>query len=145
MQIYLASNCSKTYRADAEKAAKTLRDRGFNVYCPWETKVPHAWNMSQEEWANRVFGIDVHMLNCADYVVVLSTGRVSTTGTNWELGYAFGINKPTIVFQINESETSLMTYCGCTDFVSYNSSLNLANYPFNGKLYRKAYCSTVLR
>lgn len=147
MRIYLAGPCSRTHRATMEEAAKILRGRGFDVFCPWEMKVPHAWQMPQEDWANRVFGVDVHMIDIADYVVVISTGRRSSAGTNWEQGYAYGIGKPTVVFQVNDQETSLMTYCGCDNFISLvspNACVSLVNYPFDGKMYRKDFCATTL-
>lgn len=57
----------------------------------------------------------------ADAVFVISEGRNSTAGTNWEQGYAFTKGIPVFVFQINKNPTSLMIFCGCDRFFQFSS------------------------
>lgn len=118
MDIYLAGSCGSESRTVMMGIATELRSMGFSVYCPFELKIPNAWNMSQEEWARKVFDEDVKAINACDTIVLISVGRVSTAGTNWEQGYAYGIGKPCHVFQITEEQTSLMTFCGCSTFTN---------------------------
>lgn len=117
-KIYLAGSCSSEKRTLMTNIAKALRDEGLDVYCPFELKIPNAWDMSQEEWAMRVFDADIEALNNADTVFVISPGRMSSAGTNWEQGYAYALDKTVIVFQYMDADTSLMTYAGCSAFIN---------------------------
>ena len=53
-----------------------------------------------------------------DIFIMISPGRVSTAGTNWEQGYMYGKGKRVLVFQFTEEPTSLMTFCGCSRFIN---------------------------
>lgn len=117
VKVYLAGSCAKERRTVMEPIAFTLRQNGFDVYCPFELKIENAWSYSQEEWAQKVFDADVKALDSADVVLVISEGRMSSAGTNWEQGYAFAKGKKVVVLQVNEAPTSLMSYCGCTSFL----------------------------
>ena len=115
MKIYLAGSCGIECRTEMQRIAKELR-KDYEVYCPFELKIENAWDISQEEWAQKVFDADVAAIDACDVVVLLSPGRVSTAGTNWEQGYAYAKGKPVYVIQYTNEPASLMTYCGCADF-----------------------------
>ena len=105
--------------------AKTLRDLGIDVYCPFELKIENAWDYPQEEWAHKVFNADIQALNNCDAMIMISLGRESTAGTNWEQGYMYANFKLVYVIQINNNPTSLMTFCGCNYFINtYESHLS---------------------
>lgn len=123
MKIYLAGSCSSERRTAMTEVAKTLRAKGYDVYCPFELKIPNAWDMSQEEWAQRVFDADVKALSEADCMVMMTPGRESTAGTNWEQGYAYAKGIPIYVFQYTNHDTSLMTYCGCDNFTVVDKNI----------------------
>ena len=53
--------------------------------------------------------------NC-DVFLMISQGRISSAGTNWEQGYAYGIGKYIGVIQITDTPTSLMTYSSADCF-----------------------------
>ena len=57
----------------------------------------------------------------SNIVIVISVGRISSAGTNWEQGYAYAKGKVVYVFQITDELTSLMTYNGCTYFINTNT------------------------
>lgn len=116
MKIYLAGPCSAEHRTLLTNIAKGLRSQQIEVYAPFELQIPNAWDMSQEEWAEKVFNADIEAIDNADAMVVISIGRESTAGTNWEQGYAYANAKRVYVYQITEQPTSLMTYWGCTGF-----------------------------
>lgn len=118
MIIYLCGSCGSTERTRMVKVAELLRSLGYDVYCPFELEIPNAWDISQEDWAKKVFKADVHAILHSDIFLFISVGRVSTTGSNWELGYAYAHEIPTYVFQITDAQTSLMTYWGCDNFVN---------------------------
>lgn len=116
MKIYLAGPCDTENRTMMVNIAKALRAKGHEVHCPFELKIPNAWDMSQEEWAKAVFQSDLIAINNCDAMVSISVGRQSTAGTNWEQGFAYGLGIPCYVVQITDKPTSLMTYWGCDSF-----------------------------
>ena len=118
MKIYLAGSCGSTERTQMVQIAAYLRSYGHEVFCPFELKIPNAWDMSQEAWSKIVFDKDIEAIDNSDVMVSISVGRISTAGTNWEQGYAYAKGKLVYVFQITEEKTSLMTYCGSTVFVN---------------------------
>lgn len=124
MKIYLAGPCDTENRTMMVSIAKILRENGHVVYCPWELKIENAWDMPQEEWAKKVFDADVTAINVCEIMIVISIGRESTAGTNWEQGYAFAKGIPTHVIQITDKSTSLMTYWGSNSFINYNRQYN---------------------
>ena len=91
-------------RENALKAAEILEKR-FEVFKPWDYRVPHAWDYPNIEWGLMVFMNDVKAIDAAEIVVVLSYGRESTAGTNWEAGYAFGTGKTVIVVEMMKDST----------------------------------------
>lgn len=113
MKVYLCGPCDTEHRTTMMEVANTLRKNDFTVYCPWELKIKNAWDMPQEEWATIVFNNDITAIDNCDVFLMISYGRISSAGSNFELGYAYAIGKLTCVIQITASYTSLMTYCGC--------------------------------
>ena len=117
IKVYLAGSCSSEDRTYMCRIAAYLRTwNELDVYCPFEFKVEDAWSMSQERWADCVFHADISAIDECDVFLMISTGRESTAGTNWEQGYAWGTQKDVIVVQITDANTSLMTFCGCDEF-----------------------------
>lgn len=116
MKIYLAGPCDSENRTTMVNIAKYLRHLDNTVYCPFELKIENAWDYPQEEWARKVFDADMEAINNSDVLIIISVGRISSAGTNWEQGYAYGRGIPTYVIQITNEPTSLMTYCGSTGF-----------------------------
>lgn len=120
MRIYLAGPCDSENRSIMVQIAKEIRnyDSNIELYCPFELKIENAWDYSQEEWARMVFNKDIEAINNCDVMIMISLGRISSAGTNFENGYAFALGKKIVVLQITESPTSLMTYCGCNYFLN---------------------------
>ena len=122
MKIYLAGPCDTENRYNMVQIAKVFREYGqYEVYCPWELKIENAWDISQEDWARKVFEADIKAIQECDTFVMITPGRESTAGTNWENGYAYALNKHIVVIQITDKSTSLMTYASSSEF--FNSSL----------------------
>lgn len=122
MKIYLAGPCDTENRYNMVQIAKVFREYGqYEVYCPWELKIENAWNISQEEWARKVFEADIKAIQKCDTFVMITPDRESTAGTNWENGYAYALNKHIVTIQITDKSTSLMTYASASEF--FNSSL----------------------
>ena len=100
MKIYLASPLDHDKRQAISFAAGILRDKGFDVYVPVEHQIPNAWDYPNDEWGLMVFQADVNAIMASDAIVLLSYGRASTAGTNWEAGFAFGIGKKVIIVEM---------------------------------------------
>ena len=126
-KIYLAGPCDSENRTTMVNVAQYIRSLGYTVYCPFELKIENAWDMSQENWSKAVFDKDIEAINNCDIFLMISLGRESTAGTNFEQGYAYALKKRILVFQITEKPTSLMTYCGCHDFNNCTSDLKDIN------------------
>ena len=118
LKIYLAGSCSNENRNLMMEIATFLRRNNYEVLAPFEYKVPNEWSICQESWARDVFEHDCEMIKEASMVLVITPGRNSTAGTNWEQGYAYGLGKLICVAQIGDEPTSLMTYNGCNYFMN---------------------------
>lgn len=117
VKIYLAGSCAPEQRNLMVAIAKYLRTfKNIGVYCPFELEVPNAWDISQEEWSEKVFMADKDAIDNCDVFLMVSQGRISSAGTNWEQGYAYGIGKYIGVIQITDTPTSLMTYSSADCF-----------------------------
>jgi nucleoside 2-deoxyribosyltransferase len=112
MKIYLASPLSEAFRADLYDVANVLRNLGMYVYVPCEHKIDNAWDYLNNEWGAMVFCQDIQAIKDCDFLVLLSYGRKSTAGANWEAGYAFGIGKKVIVVEMTDNIMSLMVANG---------------------------------
>lgn len=153
MKIYLAGPCDTESRTQMVKIARIFREYGkFEVYCPWELKIENAWDLDQEQWADQVFEEDIKAINDCDIFFMISSGRISTAGTNWEQGYAYALHKQIIILQTTNEPTSLMTYCGCSNFFTCekNNYYDILRYIINNLidygmiLNHKTQCQTVL-
>ena len=102
-RIYLASPFfGEKERRNALKVSEILRLNGHEVYVPLEHKIVNAWDLPNYEWGKAVFETDLDALENCDIVVCLSYGRISSAGTNWEAGYAFGMDIPVIVVEMED-------------------------------------------
>lgn len=119
MNVYLAGSCGSEDRTLMVNVAKKFRAAGIDVYCPFELKIENAWDYPQHEWARLVFEADVAAIEKCDIFFMISKGRISTAGVNWENGYAYARGKIIYVLQITEEPTSLMTFCSTPFF--YNT------------------------
>lgn len=114
--IYLSGSYSSEDRTMMQGIANYLRKWGYDIYCPFEFKLPNAWDYSQEDWADLVFANDISKIDECDILLYISPGRESTAGSNWEQGYAYAKGKKIIVLQYTDKPTSLITFSGSTIF-----------------------------
>lgn len=64
------------------------------LFIPMEHFIPNGENLSNNEWAEAVFKMDVEALNKCDQVIAAYLGLRSDTGTAWEIGYAYAKGIP---------------------------------------------------
>ena len=128
MKIYLAASLDNDKRGDMYNAVDILREKGLDVYSPVEHKIPNAWDYPNNEWGLMVFTSDVTAIQDCDAMVLLTYGRYSTAGANWEAGYAYGIGKTVIVVEMTDEVMSLMVANG--RYATVKGLRGLADYDF---------------
>ena len=111
MKIYLASPFFNDEENSYVFIAETiLRDRGFDVFSPRENEVRDTDKVGTIGWAYDTFYNDVYAIDNCDCVVMLYHGNYSDSGTAWECGYAYAMDKPVICVQIGDV-SNLMVHC----------------------------------
>ena len=81
------------------------------LFIPMEHFISNGENLSNNEWAEAVFKMDVEALNKCNHVVAAYLGLRSDTGTAWEIGYAYAKNIPVYLILSPEAlngEVSIM-------------------------------------
>ena len=89
------------------------------VFVPMEHEIKNGNELSNHEWAKKVFDTDRRAIYESEFVFVLNFGMYSDSGTAWEAGYAFALGKK--VYQVvcnEECDYSLMMMNGCTHVIT---------------------------
>lgn len=111
MKIYLAGPFFNDEERNNVGIAETiLRRRGFSVFSPRENEVREV--PATPEWSKATFESDRIAIHDADLVVALYYGANSDSGTAWECGYAYALNKPVVVVHFG-NVSNLMIHEGC--------------------------------
>jgi nucleoside 2-deoxyribosyltransferase len=129
LKIYIAGSVAPEFRTSVNELTNRLRENGYDVYAPLEHTVENAWDWPNNEWGLQIFRMDVEAINQCDIMVVLSWGRrMTTAGTSWEQGYAYGIGKKILFVEMNNEEQSLM--CANGRYATVKGIDNAVSYPF---------------
>lgn len=129
LKIYIAGSVAPEFRTSVNELTSRLRENGYDVYAPLEHTVENAWDWPNNEWGLQIFRMDVEAINQCDIMVVLSWGRrMTTAGTSWEQGYAYGIGKKILFVEMNNEEQSLM--CANGRYATVKGIDNAVSYPF---------------
>jgi len=93
LKIYMAGPLFSTAElAFNRELAALLRGHGHEVFLPQEHE-------QRKDQPKAIFESDLKGLDWADIVVACLDGPDPDSGTCWELGYAYGRNKPAIVYR----------------------------------------------
>lgn len=78
-----------------EKVKKAFYENKITAdfYLPHQLKIENAWDISLEEWCQKVYEHDIAALLKADTVIFLSFGKENNAGAVWEVGWAAGHNQ----------------------------------------------------
>lgn len=122
IKVYLAGPvvAEKEITDGVDTVCAILRRWGSDVevYRPCEHRVPNAWGISQESWAQCVFTMDVLAIDECDWVVACDFGRQhAAMGTAWECGYAFAKGKRILVVTMPGVDESSLMLEGCASCV----------------------------
>jgi nucleoside 2-deoxyribosyltransferase len=121
MKIYIAGSfTSEKSRKSLNHMIELVRKHYPNceLFVPMEHKVEGdfqkpdgTWNLSNPAWGRAVFDMDLKGLIESDIVIAMYTGHFGTTGTSWEIGYAYCAGKRIILYipdWAKEENVSLM-------------------------------------
>lgn len=102
-----------------------------HAYQNW-TPEDHPDMFANPEWQMATFREDVSGINASDIVVALydPTPKNSDPGVLWEIGYAYGLNKPVILVLPDDCQTdlNLMPALGATAVIAVK---DLASFNFD--------------
>lgn len=122
MKIYLASpffnDEELEYVCEAEQV---LANKGLDVYSPMRHEDRDEKRTAA--WSVKTFMKDVEAINKADAVVMLYHGNYSDSGTAWECGFAYALNKPVIVVHLG-GPSNLMVHIRERIVYAYLASTN---------------------
>jgi nucleoside 2-deoxyribosyltransferase len=111
MKIYLASPFFNDKELDIlAQVEKILDEKGFTVFKPKDNQYTNL-EMGSPLWSLATFNNDKKFIDWSDIVVAVYHGAYSDSGTAWEIGYAYGTQKPVVVVQVGES-SNLMVHEG---------------------------------
>ena len=109
----------------------------FELYVPMEHKIEGdyqntdgTWHLPNDIWANKVFNADIEAINDSNFVIAMYAGHRSTTGTSWEIGYAFAKNIPVILYipdEFKDRDFSLMIMNSATGWIDDNGAIHMNN------------------
>ena len=116
MKVYVAASFAYNDRtktehrkADIERVVNVIQSKlKADYYLPHQLKIPNAWDMSLEDWSNKVFEHDIGSLYSADLVIFISYGKENNSGSVWECGFAYAKGIPVVVVKMTDDVESLM-------------------------------------
>lgn len=149
-KIYIAGPFSKPEEREALKKMIDIVGKryGFtDMYIPMEYKVPGdfqkldgTWNLSNSEWARKVYENDIKQLNNAEVVFALYVGHYCSSGTIWEMGYANGKGIPVYAYipeWAHGEDVSLMCMNSFSGYIDDNGYTHKFNEEDLGKFNQK--------
>ncbi len=131
MKIYLAGPFfNDNERQDILKARDILRSRNFDIFVPMEHKIKDDDKLPNDVWGKLVFEMDRDEIYNCDVVVALYYGLYSDSGTAWEVGFAYSLNKKIVIVHCEPDKAqSLMIVNGAT--TNINGIPSLLTFDFN--------------
>jgi nucleoside 2-deoxyribosyltransferase len=133
-KIYIASpffDEAGIERGYVEQVEKILRGKGLPFFSPMRSDQNNTGKEAKEigsrDWSLHTFTQDIKMLQWCDVVVGLYHGNYSDSGTSFELGFAYAINKPVVLVHLGE-DSNLMCHEGAFANITLEE---LTKYDFN--------------
>jgi nucleoside 2-deoxyribosyltransferase len=82
-------------------------------------------SMSNWDWAEAVFNMDVNALTNSDIVIAIYDKHYSDSGTAWELGLAYGLGIPIFLLCTDlNSDNSIMPLVAADEIYDFNKFIN---------------------
>ena len=90
-----------------------------DFFFPCDHKISGGENMSNSEWAEHIYNIDVNALRESDAVIAVYFGHYSDSGVAWEVGYASALNKPITLLVVNPKENQIFQIAHTIHYPEY--------------------------
>ena len=127
MKVYLASPFFNDKELEIlSQIEEILESKGLIVFKPKDNQFDNL-EKGSNPWSLATFNNDKKFIDWSDIVVAVYHGAYSDSGTSWEIGYAYGTQKPVIVVQVGET-SNLMIHEGSHANVTIEE---LKTYDFN--------------
>lgn len=121
-KVYLASPFfNDKERKEKDKIRQKLINLGYEVIDPQNTGNVVSWELSNNDWANKVYNKDVAAIASANVVVAIDWGLYGDCGTAFEVGLASMQGLPVLIIAPDETLTqphSLMVVQTGINFIS---------------------------
>lgn len=139
-KIYLASPFfDDNENHHVENMEKILRKMGHTVFSPRENQLDHL-EFGSRAWRTDVFRNDINHIQWADIVFAINKGFYDDTGTAMEIGYAYALGKPILVYNPTSEKLNLMVtdslhayFTNFSDILNYDFN-TLPIRPYNGEV-----------
>lgn len=110
-RVYLASPFFNEKEIElVNQVEDILKEKKLTVFSPMRNQYDHL-ESGTRHWSIEIFRNDIKFIDWSEIVVAIYHGGYSDSGTAWELGYAYGTNKPVIVVHVGEN-SNLMVHEG---------------------------------
>ncbi|MFI3210186.1 MAG: nucleoside 2-deoxyribosyltransferase [Peptostreptococcaceae bacterium] len=128
MKIYLASPFFNELEIQrVEEVQRILVEKGFEVFSPKEHQFDKEFEIGSSAWSLATFNNDKKFIDWAEIMVAVYDGNYSDSGTAWEIGYAYGTQKPIVIVHVGET-SNLMIHEGSHASLTIDE---LKEYDFN--------------
>lgn len=97
----------------------------FEFFYPMEHFIENGELMSNWDWAEAVFNMDVNALTNSDIIIAIYDRHYSDSGTAWELGLAYGLGIPIFLLCTDlNSDNSIMPLVAADEIYDFNKFIN---------------------
>lgn len=136
-KIYLASPFFNEGEIERmERVLTILRNKGLDVFAPYEHQNKHL-EFGSKEWRDATFRGDMQAIyDCDVIVAIVSQGNYSDSGTTFEIGTGYILEKDLVIVNLSDKEVNLMIADSLDAYIS--SYEELEQYDFD-KMPKKTY------
>ena len=108
-KIYLASPFFNEGEIERmERVLTILRNKGLDVFAPYEHQNKHL-EFGSKEWRDATFRGDMQAVyDCDVIVAIVSQGNYSDSGTAFEIGTGYILEKDLVIVNLSDKEVNLM-------------------------------------
>lgn len=136
-KIYLASPFFNEGEIERmERVLTILRNKGLDVFAPYEHQNKHL-EFGSKEWRDATFRGDMQAVyDCDVIIAIVSQGNYSDSGTAFEIGTGYILEKDLVIVNLSDKEVNLMIADSLDAYIS--SYEELEQYDFD-KMPKKTY------
>lgn len=113
MKAYLSSPFFNEHETEnCRRVLEILERKHIRVYAPMLHQTDRN-GLNKREWAKSTFQNDIAAIQSSDIVILLFYGLYSDSGSAWECGYAYALNKKIITVHLHNGKSNCMVNCSC--------------------------------